>query len=210
MIKTMMTMAAALLLLATAPLTLPASAQQKGADDADTRAIAAYRLTMPMVQKVAAAMQIYAAELQKDPRVAQLAAVEAAIAKLDAKAESAELTEAEQKQLDDLRQKKETLEQEDDDTNSGGSIAEMEAAVRKQPALMKALQAQGISPREYSTFMMAYIQAAMTYGMQKQGYLKEIPEGVNVANVKFMTDHEKELAEIQKQFEALEKKSRGR
>jgi hypothetical protein len=209
MTKTMMTFAIALLL-ATPPLAAPAGAQQpKAAADADTRAVASYRLTMPMVQKVAAAMQTFAAEMQKDPKVAQIAAMEASIAKLEAKAENAELSEAEEKQLEDLQQKKEALENDDDDSsNSGGSIADMEAAVRKQPALLNALQSQGISAREYATFMMAYIQAAMTYGMQKQGYLKEIPAGVNVENVKFMSEHEAELAIIQKQFEALEKKAR--
>lgn len=208
MTKMMITIAAASLLLAAPPVAPAASATQKTGGDADMQAIASYRLTMPTVKKVAAAMQVFVAELQKDPRYARLAAMEQAIEKLEAKEESGgELTEAEANQLEELRQKKEALEDEEGDIGSGNSIAEMEASVRKEPALMKGLQSQGIAPREYATFMMAYIQAAMVYGMQKQGHLKEAPAGVNMENIKFMAEHEKELAEIQKQFEALDKKS---
>jgi hypothetical protein len=186
------------------------SAQQKADQSADMQAIASYRLTMPTVRKVAAAMQTVAAAMQKDPKVRELQGIKDAIAGLEAKMENGtELTEAEEKRLEELKQKEEALENADDDeVGSAGTIAEMEAAVRKEPVLLNALQREGVAPREYATFMMAYIQAAMVHGMQKQGLLKEVPAGVNRENLAFMAQHEAELADIQKQFEALGRKPR--
>jgi hypothetical protein len=202
----------AALLLFAVPLVSAVSAEQKSAQSADMQAVAAYKLTMPMVHKVMAAMRTMVDEMKKDPAVRERLAVEQEIAKLEEKVNSGgELTPAEEKRMEDLQKKQEAFDLADDDgVNAGGSIAEMEASIRKQPALLKALQSQGIAPKEYATFMMAYIQAAMIHGLQKQGQLKEIPAGVNVENVKFMAEHEAELAEIQKQMKALGQKPAGK
>ena len=56
-----------------------------------------------------------------------------------------------------------------------------------------ALRKEGLTAREYSKFMLAMLQSGFAAGLQKAGLLKQTPEGVNPANIKFIIDHEEDL-----------------
>jgi len=180
-----------------------ALAQPKAAQtDPDTREIAQYRLTMEGVHKVAAATRAMAAEMKNDPRVLEMKKLDEQIQALETKEER---TEAEEEQLEKLNARQEELER-----AFGGmigsnpkSLSDMAARIEKVPAMAKALRAAGMTPREYSTFMLAMMQAAMVAGFQKSGMVKEIPKDVNPENVKFILDHEKELQALQKEMQSL-------
>ena len=187
-----------------------AAAQQKP-QTADEKEVVAYVLTMDTLNRVMRATKAMYQEMMKDPRFKQVADIEAEIAKLEEKSSKLDdgLPEAEQERLDALRQKKEELEDNDDSTSSmsnAKTLSEMEAAVRKMPGLVPALQREGLSPREYAKFWIAFWTSGMAYGFQKAGYgSKDANEMVNPANLKFFAEHEKEIEALQKEFEALGK-----
>ena len=64
--------------------------------------------------------------------------------------------------------------------------------------MVAALQREGLTPREYSKFLLAMFQASFAAGMQKSGLLKTTPDGTNPANIKWILDHEAELTAMQK------------
>jgi hypothetical protein len=55
--------------------------------------------------------------------------------------------------------------------------------------------------------MLAYLQAGMIHGMMKSGQIKEVPKSmagsVNMDNVKFVAEHEKEFEGFAKEMQAL-------
>ena len=72
---------------------------------------------------------------------------------------------------------------------------------------MAALTKAGLTPRDYSKYILASLMAGMVAGFQKSGVLKELPKDlkeVNPENVKFLLAHEAELAAMQKELEKLE------
>ena len=187
-----------------------AAAVQK-AQTADEKEVVAYVLTMETLNRVMRATKAMFQEMMKDPRFKQVAELEAEIAKLEEKASKLDdgLPEAEQERLEALKEKKEQIENENDNESpmsSAKTLSEMEAAVRKTPGLAAALQREGLSPREYSKFWLAFWTSGMAYGFQKAGYgSKETNELVNPANIKFFAEHEKEIEALQKEFEVLGK-----
>lgn len=172
------------------------------AQSADEKALAAYRLDMATVRKVAAVTQAFAAEEAKDPKVQALTKLRAEIKALEDKDE---LTEAESEKLDRLREREEALEQEIDAADDGKSsnnnqtLADMEASIRKEPRAMAILSREGLSPREFTLCTMALLQAAMIEGFsQGKADLKNLPPGVNPENVRFVREHKAELEALQK------------
>jgi hypothetical protein len=181
------------------------SAQGARPSDADLKEIATYKLTMETVEKVKVATRAMIGEIKKDPKYQQLLKLEAEIDALEKKDDR---TEAEDAKLAALNEEKEKLESASDGPLSLGqanSLSEMEANIRKSPPIANALQSAGLSPREYSTFMMAMIQASMVAGFKKAGMMKELPKEVNPENVKFVEEHEAELKAMQAEFEKLAK-----
>ena len=181
------------------------SAQGTRPPDADLKEIASYKLTMETVEKVKVATRAMIAEIKKDPKYQQLLKLEAEIEALEKKDDR---TDAEDAKLAALNEDKEKLESASDGPLSLGqanSLSEMEANIRKSPPIANALQSAGMSPREYSTFMMAMIQASMVAGFKKAGMMKELPKDVNPENVKFIEEHEAELKAMQAEFEKLAK-----
>lgn len=172
--------------------------------DADAKELAAYRLTTANLIKVRNLTRQVAQQLSQDPKFRELAKLQA---EMKALAEQDEVTDKEQARLDALEVKIEALEDEVPNPLSGDvkSLSEMEAAIRKYPPLMQALKKEGMAPREYATFWLAFVQAAFTYGFQKSGMLKELPPGVNPENVKFIEDNQAELTAMQKEFEGFGK-----
>lgn len=168
---------------------------------ADEKAIAAYRLTMPTVKKAMAVTEAFAAELAKDPKVQEMQKLKAQIKALEDKEE---LTEAQQAELDKLLERKEALEEEIDraDDSKGFSnnqtLADMEAAMKKHPAAMRALAQEGLTPREYALCMMTLLQASLAEGFsQGKLDLAKLPPGINPENIKFVREHKAELEAMQ-------------
>ncbi len=173
--------------------------------DADAKEIASYRLNMDSIRKLDLAMRAIFAEMEKDPRQQALRKVEEELEALEKKEET---TEADDARIEDLRQQKEKIEDEGPDNNLGNAktLSEMEAQVRKVPAMNRALASAGLSAREYSKMMLAMVQASMAAGMKKGGLLKTLPKEINAENVKFIEDHEAELTAMQKEWQAMGKK----
>jgi len=182
------------------------SAAQAAQNDPDFKEVVAYQLTVPALNKVAQASKNIAATAKSDPRFAKQAELKAEIKKLEDKDER---TDAEDARLDKLRAE---LEEAEDQTSVGdkaNTLAEMAAAIEKEPVARKALADAGISAREFVKFGLAYFQAGMVAGMMKQGLIKEVPKElaatVNMENVKFVQEHEAELAALAAAMKAIEK-----
>ena len=178
-------------------------AQGSKLDDADAKELASYRLTMDTVNKVAAATRAMMTELKQDPQFQKLQKIEAELEALNKKEEP---TDADVQRMEALAAEKEKLEEAHDlNLGSANSLDEMEAQISKTPVMARSLQKAGLTPREYSKFMMAMVQAAFAAGFKKAGMLKELPAGVNPENVKFVEEHEAELKAMQEEFEKMGK-----
>lgn len=184
-----------------------ALAQGAAANDPDLKEIVAYRLTVPALNKVVQAAKNMSQAARSDPRFAKLAALKAEIKKLEAKDER---TEAEDARLDALREQLEQAEENDSAGGDAKTLAEMAAAIEKEPLARKALTDAGISAREFATFSLAYLQAGMVAGLMKQGLIKEVPKElaatVNMDNVKFVQEHAAELEALAQAMKNLEDK----
>lgn len=171
------------------------------AQSADEKAIAAYRLTMPTVKKAMAVTVSFMSELAKDPKVQELQKLKAQIKALEDKEE---LTEAQEAELEKLREREDALEQEVERTNdakgsnNNQTLADMEAAMKKEPAAMRALAREGLTPREYALCMMTLLQASLAEGLsQGKLDLKDLPPGINPENITFVREHKAELEAMQ-------------
>lgn len=187
------------------------SAQTSGFSAADSKELASYRLTMETTKKVFALMRSVAKEMASDPKAQALQKTKAEIEALSKKDE---LTDAESARLEKLQmqaeQQEDALEQVAGglNLNTAQNLNEMEAAIKANPRFMAALSGAGLTARDYSKYILASLMAGMVAGFQKSGMLKELPKElkeVNPENVKFMFDHEAELAAMRKEMEMLEK-----
>jgi hypothetical protein len=180
----------------------------KGFNDADAKELAAYRLTVPTLNKVVTATRTMIAQMQKDPKFQEAARLEAEINALEKKDER---TDAEQEKLEALTAKKEALEDSFGglSMNDANTLDDMEAQIKKVPPMMSGLSAAGLTPREYAKFMLSMVQAGMVAGFKKAGMMKEIPKEVPAENVKFMEEHEAELKALQQEMQAAAKKAGG-
>ena len=176
-------------------LAVPAG-QTRGPADADLKELATYTLSMDTLNKVDRAMRAAMTEMRKDPKFQE---VEKLKAELEALKKKDETSEEEDRRIETLGQRIEELESAASPLkmNDAGSISEMAANIQKEPRLAGPLQREGLTPREFSKFMLAMIQAGFAAGMQKAGLLKTTPEGTNPANIKWVLDHEAELQKMQ-------------
>ena len=189
---------------------MPAAAQVPGFSAADSKELVSYRLSLDTLNKVRAATRALFAEMRKDPKVQALMKLEAEIEALEKKEE---LTDAEAERLEKLREQRDQQEDaldmdETADLNKANTIDDMEAQIKKHPRAMAAFSQAGLSPREYSKFMIMMVMAGMVAGFQKEGTLKDLPKEfkeIHPDNVKFILDHEAELEAMQKEFQALSK-----
>ena len=176
---------------------------------ADEKALSTYRLTMPNLKKVFAALESMMQEMSKDPKFQEQQKLKAQIKALQDKDE---LTEAQEAELEKLRERSAVLEEEIDrmqestGTSNPKTLDEMEASIKKQPMAMRALTAQGITAREYSLTLMALLQASMAEGFsQGKADLNNLPAGINPENVKFVRENKDALAQMQAAFKKYEK-----
>ena len=197
----MITLCALAVALLVAP---PQAAKSRG--NADLKELSTYTLSMATLHKVDRAMRTFAAEMKKDPKVQEAMKLEADIKALEKKFEDTEPSDADQKRLEDMQARLEALENRESlNMNDAKTIDDMAAKIQKFPPLVSALQREGLTAREYATFMMAMLQAGLAAGFQKSGLLKELPEGTNPANVKWILENEAELAKMQKAWGTLMK-----
>jgi hypothetical protein len=192
-------------------LTSAANAQSYGFSAADSKELASYRLTMDTTKKVYTMMRAVMQEMSSDPNYQALQRTKAEIEALSKKEE---LTDAESARIEKLQMQVEQQEDALQQANSGmnlndaQTLNEMEAKIKASPRFVAALSKAGLTARDYSKYILASLMAGMVAGFQKSGVLKELPselKEVNPDNVKFILEHEAEIAAMQKEMEALEK-----
>ena len=202
-------------------LTIPPPGYAQNAMSADEKELAAYKLTMPMLKKVMAAMRSMAETASQDPQFQHITKVDNEIERVEGELDKLqskdELTKAEEARVETLSEQLEKLREQKtqaEEKLGGGAqssnpkmLSEMEQQIRSVPPMARALESQGVSPREYSKFMLAMMQAAMAVGFSQGNvdYAK-LPPGINPDNVKFVEEHKAELEAMQKEFQALGKK----
>lgn len=178
----------------------------KGSGSADLKELSTYTLSMDTLNKVDRAMRSFAVEMKKDPKVQEAMKLEADIKALEKKFEDTDPSEADQKRLEDMQAKLEALKDNESlNMNDAKTISDMAARIQKFPPMVSALQREGLTAREYAKFMMAMLQAGLAAGFQKAGLLKELPEGTNPANVKWIIANEAELTKMQQAWATLMK-----
>lgn len=194
-----------LALLFTTALVVPASAQQTLS--ADEKELASYTLTLPTVRKVASVVRALNELQSQDPKVKELEKIRAEIEAIEKKDE---LTEADEQKLEKLRERETALEEEIDRSSGSGNantIAEMEQRIKSEPRAAAVLAREGLSAREFAKCTLALFQAAIIKSFsQGKVDMSKVPPGVNPANIKFVEENEKELAELQKQMQGAQKK----
>jgi len=186
------------IILVVAGTVLPSALQKAG----DAGELAAYRLTPANLRKVIRVNRAVLQALMKEPKVKETLAIEAELETLRSKTER---TQADEGRIAELETRRQELESEMDNPLGGDAetLTELEARVRSYPPMAEVLQRQGMSPREYAKFWLTFLQAAFAHGFQKSGMLKALPAGVNPENVRFIAEHEAEIAAMQKEFERL-------
>jgi hypothetical protein len=189
-----------------AALSVFASAHtQRSSDDADAKEIAAYRLTMPALQKMIAAAHAMRDSAMKDPKFREAAAAQR---ELDALQQKENRTPSEDKRIEALEQQTEAFEKSmgGDDDNHDDSLRGMEHEIATIPYMRDALQTAGLTPREFATFEMCAMQAGMVAGLEKSGQkLTSLPADIQPANVQFMKDHEKDFEALKAAMEGVGK-----
>ena len=187
--------------------TVLASSGQSQPLSADEKELAAYTLTMPTVRKVANVMRAMNEIAAADPKAKELAKVRTEIKALE---EKDELSEADEKKLEELREREAQLDAEIDEKDGPGNaqtIAEMEARIKSEPRAAAILAKEGLEAREFAKCMLALFQAAIVKGFsQGKVDMAKLPPGINPANITFVEQHEKELAELQKEMQGSSKK----
>jgi hypothetical protein len=84
---------------------------------------------------------------------------------------------------------------EDDDDGDAQSIDQIVAKLNAKPGAKAALQAAGMTPREYIVFSMSVFQTGFaTWGLSQPG--GKLPPGVSMANVNFYRKNEAAFAKL--------------
>jgi len=172
------------------------TAQGPKAVEADLRELATYTLSMDTLNKVDRAMRAAMVEMKKDPKFQEVQRLQG---ELEALKKKDDTTEEEDRRIETLGARIEELESQASPLklDDAANISEMAANIQKEPRLAGPLQREGITPREFSKFMLAMIQAGFAAGLEKAGLLKATPEGTNPANIKWVIEHEEVLKKMQ-------------
>lgn len=150
----------------------------------DAQVLKDYKLTMAVMEKVAAANAIAQKSATKDPRQQALAKKQAELAALEAKEQP---TDADQERMAVLADE---IARADEGTAGNGAngttIADFAKSLESTPALAAAIKSAGLSSREYATAALALMQAAMIQGLIDQKMLAKAPPDVSQQNVDFV------------------------
>jgi hypothetical protein len=84
---------------------------------------------------------------------------------------------------------------EDDDDSSADSIDDLVAKLESTPGAKAAIQAAGMTPREYVVFTFSMMQSGMAAWAQNQPNAK-LPAGISQANIDFYRKHEAAMAAL--------------
>ena len=98
------------------------------------------------------------------------------------------------------------LAREKGEDNNNTPLTQLAALYDKHPPLKRAINSAGMTSREYITFMFAMFQAGMASWAAKQPGAK-LPPDISRENIAFMDTHKERLDALQKEFQAMEKKS---
>jgi hypothetical protein len=194
-------LAATFVLASTMVLPAPVDAPQTP-PEADAREIEAYRLTMPRLEQLSRAYLAIAKVAHTDPRRQSLEKVHDELGRLQAKEE---LTDADERRIEQLEAEIAEIEENTDgvlDLGEGQSISEMARRIDAHPQYAAAVKSAGLTTREFATLQMALFQAMFAHGFLKAGTIKTVPKDVNPENVKFLQEHEAEIQQMAKQWEA--------
>jgi hypothetical protein len=172
-------------------------AQSGSLANADVKELEQYRLTIETLRKVDLASQAIAKSMETDPLIKKW---QDAKREAEALEKKEELTPADERRLEQLQVVIESKPYETDGRTE--TLSEMAAAFAKIPPIASALQANGMTPREFAKFIMAMGTSAMVRAFQKAGVTNQpLPPGVNAENVKFVADHEADIQRIGKLLE---------
>jgi hypothetical protein len=183
-----------------------AQAQNRAEVDRDVQELRQYRLSMPKIKQMAAATMAFAREVEKDPAARASKQLDREIEALETKGS---LTEPQQKQLEQLRSKREALDQAESDKDGDDAepktLADMARRIDREPRLASAIKSTGLTSHEYSLITLSFFQAMFAHMMQKSGALKELPKEVSPENVQFVQQNEAELTSIFSELQAQDK-----
>ena len=90
------------------------------------------------------------------------------------------------------------------DTNNE-SLDQMAARLARNPEARKAIEAAGLTPRQYSVIMMALFQASFAqYAVEQGADAAKVAHdaSVNPANIRFVKEHKAELQKLQEPAES--------
>lgn len=184
-------------------LTVAPGARAQSSSDADMKEVGAYRLTMDVFTRMAGVNRVLYEQMQRDPTTQEKAKLKAELKAIQQKDET---SEAEDKRIEEIQHRLEALEEAedrkkgpDDGMNDAKTLTEMARAFERNPVFANALKREGVSAREYATFMLASLQASMTAGFMnsKLGIDRSKLTPTQLANAKFVHEHQAELARLQ-------------
>lgn len=180
----------ALTILLVALASVPAAAQATA--DADTREVQAYRLTLPKLKQLNAAMADLRRQREADPASQQVLKKKQELAVLS---EKEALTDSDQERMDRLEAELREAEESEDapEDTEAQSLSGMAQRMAADPHIAGALKRAGLAPREAATMQLAFIQVALIVGLLESGTIKEIPKDVNSENVKFLQANRAEI-----------------
>jgi hypothetical protein len=155
------------------------------AQDADTREVLAYRLSMPKLRQLNEVMADLQRQMEADPAYQALQRKKRELAAL---AEKDELTEAEQERMAKLEEEIAAAEEAEEEEDVGGedqSLTALAARMEADQRIAAALRRGGLSAREAATIQFALLQAALAAELMESGGVKEVPKDVSAENVRF-------------------------
>ena len=185
--RTPLALIALLISLAPAP-----AAAQAGTADADTREVQAYRLTLPRLKQLNAAMADLHRQRDADPAYQQLLKKKKELSVLREKEDP---TDSDGERMDRLEAEIREAEEAEDgpEDTKDQSLTTMAQLMAADPRIAGALKRASLAPREAATMQLAFIQAALTVGLLESGTIKEIPKDLNSDNVKFLQANRAEV-----------------
>jgi hypothetical protein len=180
---------------------LAARTRQDPSPDPDARELQEYRLTMPKVRQMNEAYAAFFRSLKSDPH---FQALQKARVELRALEDKDDLTEADEKRIEQLERQVEKAEELGSvDATEQQSLSEMAKAIEKRAPLAAAIKRAGLTPREFAKIQMSLLQAMFAHGFMKAGTAKELPKEVPPENVAFVREHEAELTAMARQWEGV-------
>jgi hypothetical protein len=78
--------------------------------------------------------------------------------------------------------------------------ARLDARLQDEPVLAHALRTAGLTSREYTKFALGLLAARVAHGFVASGVLRNVPEGPAADNIRFVDEHQREVAAVLKEL----------